>query len=753
MDESTSNNRPVRRTLFSLAMVAVVICAIWYFPVDRVWHADKSVQFNDEVRPILNENCLACHGGVRQSGGFSLLFASDAFQPNESGKPAIIPGHPDSSEMMLRVLHKDPDERMPLERDPLGEHEVEILEQWIEEGAHWDVHWAYKPLQRVDVPIPRNASWGYNEIDAFILKRIEKEGLGVSPEADCQTLARRVSLDLVGLPPDFSEVDALCSNQSIASYEAYVDGLLDSPAFGERWAAMWLDLARYADTKGYEKDSPRTIWAYRDWVIKAFNEDLPFDRFTIEQLAGDQLPNPTPDQMIATAFHRNTMNNDEGGTDNEEFRVASVIDRVNTTWEVWMGTTMACVQCHGHPYDPFRQEDYYTFMAFFNNTLDADTPNEYPTLKTVVDSLAFEEKLIEEGVLDTPIMIELHPDSLRVTHLFNRGNWLDPTEEVSPDVPGIMHKWPAGTPRNRLGLAQWVVNKANPLTARVIVNRFWAELFGTGIVETLEDFGTQGQPPTHPQLLDWLALEFMNEYQWSVKSLLKEVVLSSTYKQRSEVQPEHLEKDPRNLLLARGPRIRLSAEQMRDQALAVSGLLSTKMYGPSVMPYQPDGIWRAPYSNLTWTTSEGEDQYRRGLYTFWRRSAPYPSMVAFDSPSREVCVSRRIQTNTPLQALVVLNDPVYVEAARMLATHMKKQGVERLEPALQYGFKRALSRDPKPEEMAVLIDLYRDAYFEYQEVSQVASGQGAQEQWDVELEALAVVANAIMNLDEFITKS
>ena len=743
----------MRSTLYSVLGFAVLAGMAWYVFIHPQGGKKDQISFNEHVRPILNENCLACHGGVRQSGQFSMLFASDALQETESGKPAIIPGHPDSSELVHRILHEDPEQRMPLESDPLSSDEIAILHQWIAEGAAWETHWAYQSVQEVDIPTPKNASWGFNEIDAFILDEIEASGLRVSPEADCRTLMRRASLDLIGLPPTKDEVTSFCNSDDPNKYEHMVDRLLDSPHYGERWAAMWLDLARYADTKGYEKDSPRTIWPFRDWVIKAYNQDMPFDQFTTEQLAGDLLADPSEDQLIATAFHRNTMNNDEGGTDNEEFRVASVIDRVNTTWEVWMGTTMACVQCHSHPYDPFRHTEYFNFYAFFNNTKDHDTPNEFPTLTTVIDSLHTELFEKTGGEVRTPVMQELPADSQRTTHVFNRGNWLDPAEEVLPEVPGIMHPFPADAPRDRLGLSRWIVDYENPLTSRVMVNRYWAELFGAGLVETLEDFGTQGQAPSHPELLDWLAHTYMTDHQWSTKQLLKTIVMSATYRQRSDVSPEHIERDPLNKWLARAPRLRLSAEQVRDQALAVSGLLSSKMYGPSVMPYQPDGIWRAPYSNLAWETSEGEDRYRRGLYTFWRRSAPYPSMVAFDSPTREVCVSRRISTNTPLQALVTLNDPVYVEAARTLAQHMLDHGKSKVESAIIYGFEQALLRQPTAQELDVLMELYEEAYFEYEDQMVVASNEAEPLMADLELNSYTVVANAILNLDEFITRS
>lgn len=780
----------------------------WLSPPDRFLRTRQEVSYNKDVRPILNDKCLACHGGVRQAGGFSLLFAEEALRPNESGKPAFIAGDPDASELIRRVRHSDPDERMPLDHPPLDAHEIEILETWIAEGAKWETHWAYEIPEPTDPPRTRNRQWANNGIDRFVLSALESAGLQPAEQASCTTLMRRVSLDLTGLPPAPEAVDAFCSDLSGNAYEKVVDELLASPGFGERWAAMWLDLARYADSKGYEKDGPRTIWKYRDWVIDAFNRDLPFDQFTIEQLAGDLLPNPTEDQLIATAFHRNTMNNDEGGTDDEEFRMAAVIDRTNTTWEVWMGTTMACVQCHSHPYDPFTQQEYYEFLAFFNNTADQDTPDESPTLKTYADSnradvealvawLAGEQRmdlahyplgaqvdtllaadLASMPALQarrdslaaipleskTPIYQETASADQRKTHLLNRGNFLDPLDAVQPGTPAVMPVFPSMASKDRLGLAQWIVNAENPLTSRVIVNRFWEQLFGTGLIETTEDFGTQGLPASHPALLDWLAVQFAQTHDWSIKALLKEMVMSATYRQAFDGAPQKLEADPNNRLFSRGARIRLSAEQIRDQALAVSGLLSKKMYGPSVYPYQPAGIWNAPYSSMKWEVSEGEDKYRRGLYTYWRRSAPYPSMVAFDSPSREFCVSRRISTNTPLQALVTLNDPVFVEAAKALALRVLEEGHEELDAQLIRAFKLALVRDPVPAELAALRELFKEAYFEAEDrvggdvmpgtqlPAETESEASAALDEDPQVAALTVVTNAILNLDEFIMK-
>ncbi len=777
-----------------------VAVLLWWFSPPKSFRGGDKISYNEHVRPILNDNCLVCHGGIKQAGGFSLLFPEEAVRPNESGKPAFIPGDPENSELIRRVRLDDPEERMPLDHPALSEEDIDILSKWIQQGAEWETHWAYIPPVVDNTPLVKNASWANNGIDLFILEGLAENGLTPAPEASCSTLMRRVSLDLIGLPPVPEEVDGFCKDLDANAYEKVVDKLLASPRFGERWASMWLDLARYADTKGYEKDGPRTIWKYRDWVIDAFNQDMPFDQFTIEQLAGDLLPNPDEDQLIATAFHRNTMNNDEGGTDDEEFRMVSVIDRINTTWEVWMGTTMACVQCHSHPYDPFTQKEYYEFLAFFNNTADKDTPNEFPTIKTYADSNRVEvEALVawfeQQNAFDidahaplgvkvdsliawsedraefdekrtaltqlspeakTPVFQELQGDDRRITKVLNRGNFLDPLEEVQPGVPGVMPAMSSGQAQDRLALAQWIVSAENPLTARVAVNRFWEQIFGTGIIETTEDFGTQGMEASHPELLDWLALQFVNEHNWSVKSLLKQIVTSSAYRQSFDSGQNKLQVDPNNRLISRAARNRLSAEQIRDQALAVSGLLSDKMYGPSVYPYQPEGIWNAPYSSMKWEMSEGEDRHRRGLYTFWRRGAPYPSMMAFDSPSREFCVSRRISTNTPLQALVTLNDPVFVEAAEHLARRVLDENLEGLDAKLIRAFKLALMRDPVPAELTALRDLYKEAYFDFEDQAKsdqmpLASDEGA-EVADPEEASMTVVANAILNLDEFIMK-
>ena len=871
----------------------------------------KDIDFNTQVKPILNKRCIICHGGVKREADFSLLFRQEAMAKSESGKLAIVPGDASGSELIRRITSHDPEVRMPYKKDPLTNDEIETLRQWINEGAKWGDHWAYQSVK--EQQLPEDTEWAKNDIDRFILKKLDEEDLKPSPEANKEILLRRVSLDLIGMPASEKISKNFLSSQDANAYEVLVDSLLASKRFGERWTAVWLDLARYSDTKGYERDYIRNIWRYRDWVIDALNRDMPYDSFLIEQLAGDLLPNPTDKQYLATAFHRNTMTNDEGGTDNEEFRVAAVVDRVNTTWESLMGTTFACVQCHSHPYDPFRHEEYYKFMAFFNNSRDEDTYDDYPilrhlddasekklsslqnwvskevspakadeiytfvktwqpainsiqsdefvnaaltdtkwlifrnhakarlrdvtltgrdkliyrfsgfvkggtwtvrtdkpdgkvianvkvpfsgdqwiinevpvtsingvhdlyftyenpNLKTAEDSgmifdwfyftdssipwdkesTAYKKdfwELLTKDVPSTPVMMENPAELHRTTQVFERGNWLVKGDTVEPAVPASLVDLPAGAPKNRLGLAMWITSKENPLVSRTIVNRVWEQMFGMGLVETLEDFGTQGITPSHPELLDHLSWQLMNDFNWSLKKLMKEIVMSSTYRQDSKVTEEHLAKDQFNKYYARAPRVRLTAEQVRDQALAVSGLLSTKMYGPGSMPYQPEGIWLSPYNGQKWEKGKDGDQYRRGVYTYWKRTAPYPSMMTFDGSAREVCMARRIRTNTPLQALVTLNDSVYVEAATNLALKMIASSPI-VREQVKYGFEQALGHAPSDAELNVLVGLHEKVSGGL--IKKVRAANGGFPGGD---EAMTLVASAILNLDEFITKN
>ena len=758
--------------------------------------ADKPIDFNRDVRPILSDNCYFCHGPdeATQKAGLRIDTRAGAIDGE-----VIVPGKPDESELIYRVLSQEVDELMPPPESgkKLSKADKETLRRWVAQGADYAVHWSYETPTRPTVPtVEANGILLRTPVDQFIQARLERDGLTMQPEADRYALARRAALDLTGLPPTPEDVAAFITDKSDGAFGRYVDKLLAKPAFGEHWARMWLDLARYADSAGYADDPARTIWAYRDYVIRSFNSNKPFDRFTVEQIAGDLLPNPTEDQMVATAFHRNTMTNSEGGTNDEEFRNVAVVDRVNTTMAVWMGTSMACAQCHTHKFDPITQTEYFKMFAFFNNTADADRKDEGPVFQvgdtpakqakraTITATAAKLEKLgtfqpamvqgvqklqadrlrkelsKHQPVTTVPVFRELEGKARRTTKVQIRGNFMETSDVVTEGVPIAFPPLPKDTPLNRLTLANWLVADDNPLTARVAVNRFWEHLFGSGLVRTPEEFGSQGEPPTHPQLLDWLAVDF-RENDWDVKRMLKLLVTSAAYRQSSRVTPELLETDPDNRLLSRGPRFRLSAEMVRDQALAVSGLLSPKMHGPSVKPPQPSFGLRAAFgSSMDWKTSPGDDKYRRGLYTEWRRTNPYPSMAAFDAPSREACTIRRGRTNTPLQALVTLNDPVYVECAQSLARKMIDEAEDKsARSRLTHGFQRCLVRPPTSAETDRLVALYEATKAQLATDSAAASKlatdplgplpKGAD---PVEYAAWTVVANVLLNLDEMFLK-
>jgi hypothetical protein len=608
--------------------------------------------------------------------------------------------------------------------------------------------WASRALEKPTLPNPANATWCRNDLDRFVLERIELAGLRPSPVAEPGTLLRRVSLDLTGLPPTRGEAAEFLRDPSPEQYERVVDRLLASSRFGERWTAWWLDAARYADTQGYEKDNLRIAWSYRDYVIQAFNDDLPFDRFTIEQLAGDLLPKPTPRQLVATAFHRNTMTNTEGGVNAEEFRIKAIIDRVNTTAQVWLGMTLACAQCHDHPHDAFTQRDYFGFFAFFNNTEDANDADDRPLLthyplreehrvaelEAQTGNEEARRELEEIPTTTVPIMRELPSERARTTRLFKRGNWLEPGEVIAPATPAAFWPMPKDAPRNRLGLAQWLVSPDNPLTPRVNVNRFWAQFFGEGIVAG-DDFGRAGERLVDPGLLDHLAWRFAHEHGWSLKKLMREIVLSATYRQSSRVTEELRVRDPQNRLFARASRFRLPAEMLRDQALAASGLLSAKMYGRSVMPPQPEGQWQVVYNIQRWTASRGEDAFRRSLYTFWRRTSPFPALASLGVPTRESCTTQRFAATTPLSALAMLNDQSATAAAQALAGRMMREGGATTEAQLAFGYELLLCQPPSVTTLATLRALYEQAR------SKLADDA-----------ALGVVASVLLNLDAVIMR-
>ncbi|AMV26539.1 Planctomycete cytochrome C [Gemmata sp. SH-PL17] len=749
------------------------------------------IDFNRDVRPILSNYCFACHGPDEKTRKAKLRLDT-----REGAIAAsVVPGKPDASELITR-LTASPDDASVMPPSKTGKklapREVEILKQWVKDGATYSQHWAYVKPVRPEVPSTKFPTT--NAIDNFLFARLQAEKLSPTPEADRYTLARRVALDLTGLPPSAEEVEAFVNDKSPRAYEKFVDKLLAKPAFGEHWARMWLDLARYADSAGYADDPLRTIWKYRDYVIQSFNANKPFDQFTIEQLAGDLLPNATTEQRVATAFHRNTMTNNEGGTSDEEFRNAAVVDRVNTTFMVWMGTSMACAQCHTHKYDPLTQTEYFRSFAFFNNTEDADRADETPILPFWTDDLLAKKAALEKQVADleaalkgkkpdemkperdklvalkkdlaavkpltsVPVMKELTGTARRKTKLQFRGNFMDLGDEVTEGTPAAFHAFPEKAPRTRLEFAKWLVSSENPLTARVIANKFWEQIFGTGIVRTSEEFGAQGEQPSHPELLDWLATELVAQ-KWDVKKFLKLLVMSTAYRQSAKVSPELFERDPENRLLARGPRVRLSAEMIRDQVLFAAGLLSSKTLGPSVRPQQPNlGVSAAFGGSIDWQTSTGEDKYRRGLYTQWRRSNPYPSMSTFDAPNRDICIVRRARTNTPLQALVLMNDPVYTEAAQALARRAIEKGGKTNAEKAAFVFRACLVRAPSEAEVERLVTLYEAAEAKFAKDTAKATqfatnplGPLPKGVAVADAAAWTVVVNVIMNLDEMLMK-
>lgn len=953
------------RVLFSVALAWIVVSSVAL--AESPSHVDfNEVDFNNEVRPILVKHCLACHGGVKQAGGLSFVSRDLAMADGDSGAPVIEPDDADASYLFDRVIDPDDEYRMPPPEHGrrLNTEEVATLRRWIDQGADWDAPWAFQPPSPPPVPEAAASDWSRQPLDAFVLKRLQSEGLAPAEEADRAQWLRRVSFDLTGLPPTEAERLAFENDRGAEAYERVVDRLLASPHFGERWASVWLDLARYADTMGFEKDPNRTIWPWRDWVVRAFNDDLPYNEFLLKQTAGDLLPDATLGDRLATALHRNTPTNTEGGTDDEEYRWAAVVDRVDSTWAGVLGLTMGCARCHDHPYDPISQADYYRFAAFFNTTQDADLAEDWPKLRVptdheqwdeaqrlhealhsrradlaeqaarlnestspwrplaidraestgetrlriddtprgaevvtagtvtdrslytltasteagrltalridaspkdparaattpemgfvlsnlrlfveradsreaptaakatevffaevladeangffqpidsirdntegwgaytrirkprwavfvlakpielaegdrlrvvikhgkatdgqgplviqrlrvsstdddawteLIESPAFRESRREEEKLaqrldkipstPTPVLVQQPADLRRQTHRLDRGNWLSPAEKVTPALPAKL----PGTAPDRLALGRWFGSEENPLTARVMVNRLWAELFGGGLIETLDDFGSTGTEPSHPELLDHLAVRFRSDLDWSLKRLLREMVLSATYRQDARTTPEQAEADPTNRLLARGPRGRLSAEMIRDQALVFSGRFSPRLGGPPVMPYQPEGVWQTIYNNSRWETADGEDRFRRALYTFWKRTAAYPSLMAFDAPSREQCTVRRPTTNTPLQALVTLNDPAFIELAEGLADRMLARD-ESTNERITWAMHLATGQAPAEASVAELVQLHDEIKAEDERL------------------AMTLVANVILNLDATLTK-
>jgi len=796
------------------------------------------VDYLREVKPIFAEHCYRCHGASQQKGGLRMDTAAFALKGGDNG-PAYAPSKSADSLLIQAVKGTHDDiSRMPYKKPSLPEAQIETIARWIDEGAkapddeapQSDKHWAFVPPVRAPAPGVKQADWPRNDIDRFMLARLEQEKIKPSPEADRVTLIRRASLDLTGLPPTPAEVDTFVNNKRADAYEQLIDRLLASPHYGERWGRHWLDVARYADSNGYSIDAPRNIWKYRDWVIDALNRDLPYDQFVIEQLAGDLLPNATQEQKIATGFHRNTQINQEGGIDPEQFRIESVLDRVNTTATAFLGLTVACAQCHDHKFDPISQREYYQLFAFLNNqdepNLEVASPEEFvrrdayraktreieKELKGYADSIApkqaaWEASLTEEqrsklkDEVQTALLLlpdqrneeqrknafnafrdqnagykelqkkldRFKKDEPRTTttmvlqermkprdsYVFIKGDFTRKGDPVTPGTLQILNPFPKESHPNRLDLAHWIMDPQNPLTARVMINRIWQQYFGRGLVETENDFGTQGIPPTHPELLDWLATEFIAQ-KWSLKAMHRLIVTSATYRQSSRVRRELATIDPNNKLLARQARLRLDAEIVRDVGLSASGLLNPNIGGPSVFPPQPDGVMTLGQSRREWKPDEGEDRYRRGMYTFFWRATPHPALMVFDSADGFSACTRRPRSNTPLQALTLLNDQAFVEFAQAMAARILKDGSkpdsERIEQAFQY----CLSRQPTQEESQRLLDLLNKELAALEkspdEAAAIVKGKAESKTDVVQLAAWTTVSRVLLNLDETITR-
>jgi hypothetical protein len=703
---------------------------------------DSKIDFARDIQPILAERCLLCHGPDEAEAGLRLDLAEHATRKLDSGETAIRPGEPEASELICRVTTDDPDKRMPPEGEPLTVDQVRMLREWVEQGGEYSRHWAFEPIRQPTLPPVSDPQWCVNGLDRFVLAKLDELGIKPSPEKGRESLIRRLYADLIGLPPTIEELDAFLTDDRPDAYERVVDRLLRSDHFGERWGRHWLDMARYADSDGYEKDKPRpNAWRYRDWVIDAVNRDLPLDRFAIEQLAGDLIEGASPMQRLATAFHRQTLTNTEGGADQEQFRVEATFDRTETTAAVWMALTMGCARCHTHKYDPLSHRDYYRLFAIFNAASETETEvlrdrdddagllagyakqkaqhdAAVASLQRQIDDLIAAEDPQAKGLqteLDalqksppqSPLMkVAVLKEQGRTTHRLERGDFLQPAEALTGGVPEVLlelhplnSRRPDQAP-DRLDLAIWLVDPNHPLTPRVVVNQIWQRLFGRGLVPTLNDFGVRGERPTHPELLDWLAWRLPRELKWSRKGLIKEIVMSATYRQASRHREELREIDPTNRWLARQNRVRVEAEVVRDLALASSGLLDPRIGGPSVFPPLPPGVTELSYANnFSWTLSSGGDRYRRGMYTFFKRTAPHPTLITFDCPDSNTTQVGRETSNTPLQALTLLNNVVFAEAAVAMARRVIDEFPGDDADRLRGAFRLTLSRYPEQEEL------------------------------------------------------
>lgn len=727
--------------------------------------ATDRLSFNRDVRPILSDKCFACHGfdAKHRKAELRLDTAEGAYGKAESGAVVIKPGDLKQSEAWLRMITAEEDDMMP-PRDShktLTAAEKEVIRKWIEQGAPYEKHWAFVPPARPKVP----GTGASNAIDAFIVDRLKRDGLSLSPETDKATLLRRVTFDLTGLPPTIEELDAFLADTKPGAYERQVDRLLTSARYGERMAARWLDVARYGDTNGYLHDILRTGWPWRDWVIKAFNDDMPFDRFVIEQVAGDLLPDATPEQTLATAFSRNHLITAEGGSIAAEYLNEYAADRVQTVGTAFLGLTFNCCRCHDHKFDPLKQEDFYGMQAYFNSTTEKHVENNNSSAYAPLIEIA--SPLAPSGP-KAKVMVMQEAPKPKPTFVLSRGQYDQPDQSrpAHRRPPEVLGAPLPGAPANRLGLAQWLVSPEDPLLARVTVNRLWQYFFGIGFVKSADDFGVQGDYPSHPELLDWLAVEFREgsagAKPWSTRNLVRKIVTSATYRQSSRIRPELTAKDPENRLLGHFPRQRLTAEEIRDQALFASGLLSEDLGGAPVFPYQPPGLWEERSNGGSNTKSYPQSKdvglYRRSLYTFWKRTAPPPFMTVFDAPDRTGCSVRRISTNTPLQALAALNDEQTLECAKHLAVRTVETAGTTQQRLLTL-FRRVTSRVPSAADLRSLENGLNGLRARYKAAPKDAAEllkQGAKPAPanldPTELAAWMLVASAILNLDETLTR-
>lgn len=719
--------------------------------------AAEPLDFGRDVRPILSDRCFACHGqdSNKREGGLRLDQRDAALKGGESG-PAIVPGDPDASEIIKRILSDDRTELMPppKAKKPITAEQKDILIRWVKEGAVYTNHWSFEPIKNHTPPQVAAKDWPLTPVDNFVLAALEAKKIQPAPAADRAAFLRRVTLDLTGLPPTPEETKAFLEDSAADAPAKVVDRLLKTTDYAERMTAVWLDNARYADSNGYQFDNRRTMWLWRDWVIEAFRSNMPYDRFVTEQLAGDLLENPTQQQLIATGFNRNHGYSIEGGINDEEYRVMYANDKTATAGTLFLGLTMDCCRCHDHKYDPVSIQEYYSFYAFFNTSAEVGAPGEKG--RKEMASAPFVKVGNDPATAPRAMIMAEKP---RETFVLQKGLFDQPGEKVEPRTPRMLPPF-EGYPQNRLGLAKWLIAPENPLFARVTVNRIWQQFFGMGLVKTADNFGLQGEMPSHPELLDWLAEDFRKS-GWDMHHLIRNIVLSATYRQDSRFRTEL--DDAENRLLARGPSFRLPAETIRDQALAASGLLTRKVGGPSVMPHQPPGVWEdlsAPPSHAeTYQASTGPDLYRKSLYTYWRRAAIHPAMAVFDAPNREICSVERSNTNTPLQALVTLNDPTFIEAARKLAERVIKQ--ESVDPEKQtaLAIRLVLVRSAEAKELTVLKEIYQERLAQYQVDPSAAEkllaiGTSAIDASldRIRLAAMTDVCHVILNLSETVTR-